>query len=119
MSQISLYFIINAININLANIKLWVEKMMCLQRNAERFSMRYCSLCPKKMCLVSKKEDASWSTVQSIWQKGQEGTKRSNSGRKEKWTDEVVKSLIKEIPWEKRTSIRALGHVSGISLIYF
>ena len=69
--------------------------------------MRCCSLCPKKMCLVSKKEDASWSTVQSsIWQKGQEGTKRSNSGRKEKWTDEVVKSLVKEIPWEKRTSIR-------------
>ena len=67
--------------------------------------------------LVSKKEDISRSTVRRIWEKGwQEGSIRSNSGRKEKWTDEIVKSLIKEVPLEKRTSLRTLGQASGIPI---
>ena len=66
---------------------------------------------------VSKKHDFSRRTIERIWQKGgQEGNKRSNSGRKEKWTDEIVKSLIKEVPLEKRTSLRTLGQASGIPI---
>ena len=53
---------------------------------------------------ASKKHDFSFQTIKRIWGKGLEPNKRSNSGRKVKWTDDLVKSRIKEVPWENRTS---------------
>ena len=64
--------------------------------------------------LVSKKENISRWSVKRIWEKGLEPNKRSKSGRKVKWTEEIIKSRIKEVPWEKRISLRSLGHASGI-----
>ena len=64
--------------------------------------------------LVSINQDISRRTIKRIWEKGLEPNKRSNTGRKVKWTDEIVKSRIKEVPWEKRTSLRSLAHASGI-----
>ena len=54
---------------------------------------------------ASKKHDFSPQTIKRIWEKGLEPNKRSNTGRKVKWTDDLVKSRIKEVPWEKRTSL--------------
>ena len=63
---------------------------------------------------VAKKHDFSRQTIKRIWENGLEPNKRSKSGRKVKWTDDLVKSRIKEVPWEKRTSLRSLAYASGI-----
>ena len=77
---------------------------------------------------VSKKHNFSRQTIKRIWENGLEPNKRSKSGRKVKWTDDLVKSRIKEVPWENRTSLRSLAYASRIpksvltrkiSLIYF
>ena len=63
---------------------------------------------------ASKKHDFSPQTIKRIWEKGLEPNKRSNTGRKVKWTDDLVKSRIKEVPWENRTSLRSLAYASRI-----
>ena len=61
---------------------------------------------------VAKKHDFSRQTIKRIWENGLEPNKRSKSGRKVKWTDDLVKSRIKEVPWENRTSLRSLAYAS-------
>ena len=61
---------------------------------------------------VAKKHDFSRQTIKRIWENGP--NKRSKSGRKVKWTDDLVKSPIKEVPWENRTSLRSLAYASAI-----
>ena len=63
---------------------------------------------------ASKKHDFSFQNIKRIWGKELQPNKRSNSGRKVKWTDDLVKSRIKEVPWEKRTSLSCLAYASGI-----
>jgi len=58
---------------------------------------------------VSKKHDFSRQTIKRIWEKGLEPNKRTNSRRKVKWIDYVLRSRIKEDPWEKKTSLRSLS----------
>ena len=63
---------------------------------------------------ASKKHDFSFRTIKRIWEMGLAPNKRSNTGRKMKWTDDAVSSRIKEVPWEKRTSLSCLAYASGI-----
>ena len=44
---------------------------------------------------ASKKHDFSFRTIKRIWEMGLAPNKRSNTGRKVKWTDDVVSSRIK------------------------
>ena len=63
---------------------------------------------------VAKKHDFSLQTIKRIWEKGLEPNKRTNSGCQVKWTEDLVKSRIKEVPWENRTSLRSLAYASRI-----
>lgn len=63
---------------------------------------------------TAKKFGVSNSTVSRIWNKGAENKREGNCGRKTKWTDQLVISIIQGIGTEHRSSLRSLSKKSGI-----
>ena len=114
MNQISLHFI-NEINLNLTNFKRCVKELMFLKRRDkfhELLSLSKENILPRGAIIrVSKKHDFSRQTIKRIWENGLEPNKRSNSGRKVKWSDGVVRSRIEGIPWEDSDDIVEEGIV--------
>ena len=97
MNQISLHFI-NTIKSKSHKFQEMRKRIDVPQEKRqeifhERISLSKENILPRGALIrVAKKHDISRQTIKRIWDKGLEPNKRNNSGRKVKWTDDLVKS---------------------------